>query len=388
MNMILPRGIYLAPMVSASELAFRMLVRKCGHASLCYSPMFRANDVISVANNSKKYMNIDFKVQIDKAGRTNSVEETAYLLLQDCHPEDTKSLVVQLCGSCPDLLFTATTSIMDLYSQQHNSQQPFGIDLNLGCPQKCAEKEGFGAFLVERSPDLVVSCISSMRRAIDTYASKTNNVKRPLLSAKIRLLESVDDTIEFIRRLKAAGLDYLAIHCRNRAAKHDGLADHEAGSRIVDAFDDFPIILNGGISDSSISERVIQQTNCHAVMVATGYLKDHSLSNNSHNVANLALEYLDYAEKYPPPSYLYIQKHLRWIFRETLQPKGIDTNDYADYRVKLWTFLVRPYLRTIDQFRLFVSLYVRLSGDDVPNSISHMVNDVTFKTVKKAGNMR
>jgi len=264
MNMILPRGIYLAPMVSASELAFRMLVRKCGHASLCYSPMLRANDVISVANNSKKYMNTEFKVQIDKAGRTNSVEETAYLLLQDCHPEDTKSLVVQLCGSSPDKLFTATTAIMDLYyySQQ---QQPFGIDLNLGCPQKCAEKEGFGAFLVEKSPDLVISCILSMRRAIDTYVYKTNNVKRPLLSAKIRLLDGgVDNTIEFSRMLKAAGLDYLAIHCRNRSAKHDGLANHEAGSRIVDAFDDFPIILNGGISDSSTIERVIQQTDCHA----------------------------------------------------------------------------------------------------------------------------
>lgn len=261
--MILPRGIYLAPMVSASELAFRMLVRKCGNATLCYSPMLRDHDVISVAINRKKYIHTEFKVQIDKAGRTDSVEETAYLLLQDCHPEDTKSLVVQLCGSCPDKLFTATTAIMDLYyySQQ---QQPFGIDLNLGCPQKCAEKEGFGAFLVEKSPDLVISCISSMRRAIDTYVSKTNNVKRPLLSAKIRLLESVDDTIEFIRRVKAAGLDYLAIHCRNRSAKHDGLADHEAGSRVVDAFDGFPIILNGGISDYSTAERVIDQTDCHA----------------------------------------------------------------------------------------------------------------------------
>jgi len=269
MNMILPRGIYLAPMVSASELSFRMLVRKCGNATLCYSPMLRANDVISVVNNSKKYMT-DFQVEIDKAGRTDSVEETAYLLLKDCHPEDTKHLVVQLCGSCPDKLFTATTSIMDLYSQ-HNSQQqisvlPFGIDLNLGCPQLCAEKEGFGAFLVEKSPDLVISCISSMRRAIDTYVSKTNNVKRPLLSAKIRLLESVDDTIEFIRRLKAAGLDYLAIHCRNRSAKHDGLADHEAGFRIVDAFssENFPIILNGGLSDYSTAMQVIDQTDCHA----------------------------------------------------------------------------------------------------------------------------
>ena len=122
------------------------------------------------------------------------MEETAYLLLKDRHPEDTKNLVLQLCGSSPDKLFTATTSIMDLYSAD-NSSSIFGLDLNLGCPQQCAEKEGFGAFLVEKNPDLVISCISSMRRAIDTYA-KTNNVERPLLSAKIRLLDGgVDNTI-------------------------------------------------------------------------------------------------------------------------------------------------------------------------------------------------
>ena len=40
----------------------------------------------------------------------------------------------------------------------------------------------------------------------------------------------------------------------------------------------------------------------------------------SHSPAYLAAEYLDYCEKYPPPSTLYIRKHLRWIFREELQP--------------------------------------------------------------------
>ena len=93
---------------------------------------------------------------------------------------------------------------------------------------------------------------------------------------------------------------------------------------------------------------------------------------------------------YPPPSYLYIQKHLRWIFRSSLQPENdpsFDATDWKDWRVKMWSFLVRPYLRSIDQFRGFLALYVQQSGNEnrVPASIHKLVETVSFGSVKKAG---
>ena len=44
----------------------------------------------------------------------------------------------------------------------------------------------------------------------------------------------------------------------------------------------------------------------------------------------------------------------------------------------------------MEQFKLFVALYVQLSGDGrdestIPESIAHLVKDVTFKSVKMAG---
>ena len=393
-KMQLPSGLFLAPMVRGSELGFRMLARRSGNASLCFSPMLRDHDVISIAANPSKF--VKKELHIDGAGRADSVEETAYLLLHDVHPADTANLVVQLCGSRPSTLAQATTAILDIYS--NGGTLPLGLDFNLGCPQECASKSGFGAFLVERNAHSAIECVASMRSAIDSYISESNILHSPMLSAKIRLLGSgVEDTIDFVKRLRSAGADYVTVHCRDRSDKHNGSPDWDSGGKIVDAMSsyNFPIVLNGGISNFNDYQRVSGQTKCHAVMAATGYLRNHRGFEPTYSdvdVTTVAVEYLDFVDIYPPPSYLYIQKHLRWIFRDTLQPEdeqSFDPGDYSDWRVKLWTFLVRPYLRTNEQYRMFVALYVKLSGsrthDEAPESIRHLIGDVTFGMVKKAG---
>lgn len=53
-----------------------------------------------------------------------------------------------------------------------------------------------------------------------------------------------------------------------------------------------------------------------------------------------------------------------------------------------WSFLVRPYLRSINQYRMFVALFVKQSGgekEDQPEAIRHfLVEDLTYKKIKKA----
>ena len=253
-----------------------------------------------------------------------------------------------------------------------------------------------------------------MRKALDTYSY--GNIKsgsKPLLSAKIRLLKGgLDETVAFVRRLQTAGVDYVTVHCRHRKDKHSGRADWELGGEIA-ASSDLPIVLNGGIADRAQASSVLARTRCHAVMAATGFLRNPrrfetpaaaGTAPSPSAPQHLALDYLECAARYPPPSYLYVQKHLRWIFRDVLQPDGDPhflPKDYNDWRVRLWSFLVRPYLRSAEQFRLFVALYVKLSGgggggdddddDDsgrVPTSIAHLVDTVSFGSVKKAGNKK
>ena len=423
----------------------RQLAREHGGASLCYGPMLRdyevvavhelwqkqkerpeeknneeanANNTVDAASNAKDEkkdtatINIWSKdVSMDKAGRVvNALSETVYLLLHDTNANDATNLVVQICGSQPSKLGAATRAILEIYANVHDGQLPVGIDLNLGCPQNCADKGNFGAFLVGRDRNGALECIAAMRKEIDEFCTNTATAgglsikgHRPRLSAKIRLLETIDATINFCRRLRDAGCDCIAIHCRRRTDKHDGPPDWGAGAKLVAAMGNFPIILNGGVLNSEDAHSVIGQTKCHAVMVAQGYLQNHRMFADKIGICNdaivtlpahMAAEYLEYAKQHPPPCYLYLQKHLRWIFRKELQPEDELNIDYTDWRPRLWGFLVRSYLRTVEQFRLVVALYVKLSIEDghgvdskngIPASIKDLVKDVTFKTVKMAG---
>ena len=121
----------------------------------------------------------------------------------------------------------------------------------------------------------------------------------------------------------------------------------------------------------------------------------HKLHNTAFFCADIAAEYLDYAEKYPPPSPLFIRKHLRWIFRKQLQPKSKNPTpeEYkTNWKSRLWTFLVRPYLTGIDQFRLVVLLFIQQHNNDneecdtiparlIPHK-QRFPNPITFSTIR------
>lgn len=293
------------------------------------------------------------------------------------------------------VLYTATVALLEmLWVRGKNRLRLYGVDLNfLGCPQKCAATEGFGAFL---ESDVAVDCIKAMRRAIDEYGNhnddssgttlqKNNDNVLPKLSAKIRLLATNAETVELAKQLQTAGCDnLLAVHCRRRGDKHNGIPDLEAGRQVVTALS-IPVIINGGeIGCMDDVEQIIRYTGASAVMVARGFLANPRWLVSGHtDPASLAAEYLSCCEEYPPPSPLYIQLHLRWIFRKYLVDKNGGHDDYSDWRVRLWTFLVRPYLETLYQFQLIVALYVRLSGGSMPASLRHLP-EPTFQSIRHA----
>jgi tRNA-dihydrouridine synthase len=214
------------------------------------------------------------------------------------------------------------------------------------------------------------------------------------------------DNPDLAKRLQdEAGCELLTVHCRHRTDKHNGPASLDDGTRLVHDLN-IPVVINGAhIENMDDTERILKQSGAHGVMIARAFLEQPDLMSGGKsgiselNPALLAADYLEFATNFPPPNPLFIRKHLRWIFRSTLQPaEDFTDSDYkTDWRPRLWTFLVRPYLETMDQFRAIVLMYIRLTNIDaaackpgeasrtleVPLSLQGLP-DPTFKSIRGA----
>lgn len=180
-----PRYV-MAPMVLQSELAFRLLARQHG-CTLCYSPMLPATSFLASAAAT------DAEHPDTGGPATQEAWFTTALGAAD------RPLIVQLGGSDLDELVAAARLV------QHRCD---GIDLNLGCPQRCAEQGGYGAFLLEQ-PERVAALVRGLVAAVEVP-----------VTCKIRILPEVADTVALALMLQEAGAAAVAVHGRRREQRH------------------------------------------------------------------------------------------------------------------------------------------------------------------------
>src|SRR5579862_2904682 len=192
-------------------------------------------------------------------GPSNPPQHRNLDLYLDGNPANDRPLFVQFCANSPDELLSAAKYV-----------QPFcdAVDLNLGCPQGIAKKGHYGAFLQE-DWGLIYRLINRLH----------NDLTIPV-TAKIRVLETKERTLEYAKMVLSAGASILTVHGRTREQKghNTGLADW---TKIRYLRDNLPpetvIFANGNILGGNDINKCLEATGADGVMSAEGNLCDPTI---------------------------------------------------------------------------------------------------------------
>lgn len=228
---------------------------------LAYTPMFHAR----LFEETAKYRDSHFQA-------TTGTEAEAVPFL-DGNPSFDRPLFVQFCANDPDHLLAAA---------QLAAPYCDAVDLNLGCPQGIARKGHYGAFLQE-DQELVHRLISNLHK----------NLSVPV-TAKIRILDSKEETLKYAKNVLDAGASILTVHGRRREQKGHltGLADWSYIRYLRENLPQETVIFaNGNILQRGDVEKCLAATGADAVMSAEGNLSDPAIFAREPAVGEEGREY-------------------------------------------------------------------------------------------------
>lgn len=229
---------------------------------VAYTPMLHARMFTETAKFRDNHFQPLRRSLLSNAGRARSStpepdpNPPAYL---DGNPAIDRPLFTQFCANDPEELLKAA---------QYVAPYCDAVDLNLGCPQGIARKGKYGAFLQE-DQELIFSLINKLHVNLDVP-----------ITAKIRILETKEKTLEYARNVLRAGASILTVHGRHRDQKghKTGLADWRVIRYLRESLPRETVIFaNGNILRKEDITQCITETGVDGVMSAEGNLYDPSI---------------------------------------------------------------------------------------------------------------
>lgn len=226
------------------------------HNLLAYTPMLHSRMFVE----TPKFRDNHFQpIRSGLATLPTFTESSASDVYLDGNRTIDRPLVVQFCSNSPSDLLEAAKYV-----------QPFceAVDLNLGCPQGIARKGHYGAFLQE-DWTLVYSLINTLHENLDIP-----------VTAKMRILETKEKTLEYAKTIISAGASILTVHGRQRDQKghKTGLADWSMIRYLRQHLPpDTVLFANGNILRYEDIATCIEATGADGVMSAEGNLYDPTI---------------------------------------------------------------------------------------------------------------
>lgn len=345
-------------MVDNSERAFRLLCLRHG-VELAYTPMLHAEPF--AANRDYRNMAFDAWEPAFDQGRDDA----------------DRPLIAQLGGDDPKTMLRAARIL-----EKHVD----AVDINFGCPTEDARIGGhkshsprcrrFGAYLL---PD-----VRLVKELVGTLASGLQSVP---VTAKMRLLENQEASLEVALAIEEAGAAALCVHGRTvlqrpkyaDRTRAGGPVDQSPSWEAITAIRravNIPVIANGGIGSRDDAVRCLGETGAAAVMSAEALLEDPALfedrpleASDSTNapgypsaevqrMLGLAREFLDLAESYPstlnyPPTKSHLFKILhRLLGADQAEARRRDAAGLPlDLRTELKLVLMRCKVQDLTAIR-------------------------------------
>ena len=151
-----------------------------------------------------------------------------------------------------------------------------------------------------------------------------------ILQAKIRCLSSIEETVEFARRMEATGISALAIHGRRKTERPRNPCRDDFIAAVADALD-IPVIANGGSNDIVSLDSIItfmKNTKTAGVLVARAAMWNPSVfsKNGRRDIFSIIPRYcelcLEYDFAYEVMKYTILQM-LRDL--QEKDPRGLKT---------------------------------------------------------------
>ena len=222
-SLSLDNNIFLAPMAGVTDLPFRCMCKEFG-CGLVYSEMVSAKGLYYKDKKTATLMRI---------------------------AEGEKPCAIQIFGSEPDIMATVVPEGIKTGADI--------IDINMGCPTPKIVNNGDGSALM-KNPELAGKVI---RAVADTS-------KIPV-TVKFRMgwdSESIN-AVEFAKVAEANGAAAVTVHGRTREQFYSGQADWSIIKEVKKAVN-IPVIGNGDIFCAEDAKRMLEETECDAVMIARG----------------------------------------------------------------------------------------------------------------------
>lgn len=285
-NVEISNQVVLAPMAGICNSAYRQICKEMG-CGLIYAEMVS-----------------------DKAITYNNQKTIDMLYMTDME----RPISQQIFGSDKESFVAAAKYI-------EQNMHPDIIDINMGCPvPKVAVKAQAGSALL-KDPVKIYDIVSSVVSSVSVPV--TVKIRSGWDSKHI-------NAVEVAKIVEKAGASAICVHPRTRSQGYSGKADWNIIKEVKQSVS-IPVIGNGDIKCPEDAKKMIDETNCDAVMIGRGVLGNPWLIRNTvsyldggeitlpsiNDRIDMCLKHLELLKslKSEKVACLEIRNHISWYFK-------------------------------------------------------------------------